>query len=49
LGVTDAPKTVIKEMSLPPARQAGQKIAGDDAAAKAKELARILHEVVKIV
>jgi electron transfer flavoprotein beta subunit len=49
LGVTEGPKTVVKEMSLPPARQAGQKIAGDDAGAKAKELARILHEVVKIV
>ncbi len=49
LGVTDGPKTVVKEMSLPPARQAGKKIAGDDAAAKAKELARILHEDVKIV
>jgi electron transfer flavoprotein beta subunit len=49
LGVTEGPKTVIKEMSLPPARQAGQKVAGDDAAAKAKELARILHEDVKIV
>lgn len=49
LGATEGPKTVIKEMSLPPARQAGKKIAGDDAATKAKELARILHEEVKIV
>ncbi len=49
LGVTEGPKTVVKEMSLPPARQAGKKIAGDDAAAKAKELARILHEDVKAV
>lgn len=49
LGVSDGPKTVVKEMTLPPARQAGKKIAGDDAAAKAKELARILHEDVKIV
>ncbi len=49
LGVSEGPKTVVKEMTLPPARQAGKVIAGDDAAAKAKELARILHEEVKIV
>ncbi|HQO81961.1 MAG TPA: electron transfer flavoprotein subunit beta/FixA family protein, partial [Deltaproteobacteria bacterium] len=49
LGVSEGPKTAIKEMSLPPARQAGKVITGDDAAAKAKELARILHEEVKIV
>ncbi|MGB3999513.1 MAG: electron transfer flavoprotein subunit beta/FixA family protein [Desulfomonilia bacterium] len=49
LGVSVDPKTVVKEMTLPPARQAGKIITGDDAAAKAKELARVLHEEVKIV
>jgi hypothetical protein len=41
--------TVIKEMSLPPARQAGKIIAGDDAKAKAAALAKALHEEVKII
>jgi electron transfer flavoprotein beta subunit len=49
LGVDAGPATVIKEMSLPPARQAGQIIAGDDAAAKAAALAKALHEEVKII
>ncbi|HPR56709.1 MAG TPA: electron transfer flavoprotein subunit beta/FixA family protein [Deltaproteobacteria bacterium] len=49
LGVTAGPMTVIKEMSLPPARQAGKIIAGDDAKAKAAALAKALHEEVKII
>jgi electron transfer flavoprotein beta subunit len=49
LGVSSGPMTVIKEMSLPPARQAGKIIAGDDAKAKAAALAKALHEEVKII
>jgi electron transfer flavoprotein beta subunit len=49
LGVTAGPMTVVKEMSLPPARQAGKIIAGDDAKAKAAALAKALHEEVKII
>ena len=49
LGVSSGPMTVIKEMSLPPARQAGKIITGDDAKAKAAALAKALHEEVKII
>ena len=49
LGVSDGPKTVVKEMSLPPARQAGKVIEGDDAAAKAAALAKALKDEVKII
>lgn len=49
LGVSDGPMTVIKEMSLPPARQAGKIITGDDAKVKAAALAKALHEEVKII
>jgi electron transfer flavoprotein beta subunit len=49
LGVNAGPMTTIKEMSLPPARQAGKIIAGDDAKAKAAALAKALHEEVKII
>lgn len=49
LGVTAGPMTVVKEMTLPPARQAGKIIAGDDAKAKAAALAKALHEEVKII
>ncbi|HOJ14473.1 MAG TPA: electron transfer flavoprotein subunit beta, partial [Deltaproteobacteria bacterium] len=49
LGVSAGPMTVIKEMSLPPARQAGKIITGDDAKAKAAALAKALHEEVKII
>jgi len=49
LGVSTGPMTVVKEMSLPPARQAGKIIAGDDAKAKAAALAKALHEEVKII
>lgn len=49
LGVSAGPMTVIKEMTLPPARQAGKIIAGDDAKAKAAALAKALHEEVKII
>jgi len=49
LGVSTGPMTVVKEMSLPPARQAGKIITGDDAKAKAAALAKALHEEVKII
>ncbi len=49
LGVTAGPATAIKEMTLPPARQAGKIIGGDDAAAKAAALAKALQEEVKII
>jgi electron transfer flavoprotein beta subunit len=49
LGVSAGPMTVVKEMSLPPARQAGKVIAGDDAKAKAAALAKALHDEVKII
>jgi electron transfer flavoprotein beta subunit len=49
LSVSSGPMTVIKEMSLPPARQAGKIITGDDAKAKAAALAKALHEEVKII
>ncbi|HDP26174.1 MAG TPA: electron transfer flavoprotein beta subunit/FixA family protein [Deltaproteobacteria bacterium] len=49
LGVSDGPKTVVKELSLPPARQAGRIIQGDDAKAKAAALAKALHDEVKII
>lgn len=49
LGVSDGPMIVIKEMSLPPARQAGKIITGDDAKVKAAALAKALHEEVKII
>ncbi|MCD6571624.1 MAG: electron transfer flavoprotein subunit beta/FixA family protein [Deltaproteobacteria bacterium] len=49
LGVSVEPMTVIKEMSLPPARQAGKIIEGEDAAEKAKALAKALHEEAKLI
>ena len=49
LGVSTGPMTVVKEMSLPPARQAGKIITGDDAKVKAAALAKALHEEVKII
>ena len=49
LGVSTGPMTVVKEMSLPPARQAGKIITGDDAKAKAAALAKALHDEVKII
>jgi len=49
LGVSAEPMTVVKSMSLPPERQAGKLIEGDDAAAKAIALAKALHEEAKII
>jgi electron transfer flavoprotein beta subunit len=49
LGVSQAPMTATKSMSLPPARQAGKKVEGDDAEAKARALAKALHEEAKLI
>jgi len=49
LGVSQAPMTTIKSMTLPPARQAGKKIEGDDAETKAKALAKALHDEAKVI
>lgn len=49
LGVSQAPTTIIKSMTLPPARQAGKKIEGDDAETKAKALATALHNEAKVI
>jgi len=44
-----AAKTIIKSMTLPPARQAGKKIEGDDADVKAAALAKALNEEAKVI
>ena len=49
LGVGAAAKTAIKNMTLPPARQAGKKIEGDDANVKAAALAKALNEEAKVI
>jgi electron transfer flavoprotein beta subunit len=49
LGVSVEPMTIIKSMTLPPARQAGKKIEGDDSDAKAVALAKALHEEAKLI
>ncbi len=49
LGVSVQPATAIKEMSLPPARQAGKTVEGDDDAAKAANLAKALHDEAKVI
>lgn len=49
LGVSGESMTVIKEMSLPPARQAGKIIEGEDAEQKAAALAKALHEEAKLI
>ena len=49
LGVGAAVKTAIKNMTLPPARQAGKKIEGDDADVKAAALAKALNEQAKVI
>lgn len=49
VGVSDADQKIrFKNYQLPPAKQAGKKIAGDPAA-QAKELVRLLHEEAKVV
>ncbi|MEA2102955.1 MAG: electron transfer flavoprotein subunit beta/FixA family protein [Thermodesulfobacteriota bacterium] len=49
LGVDAAPMSVVKSMSLPPAREAGKIIEGDDAETKAAALAKALHEEAKVI
>jgi len=49
LGVNQAPMTTTKSIILPPARQAGKKVEGDDAEAKARALAKALHEEAKLI
>ncbi len=49
LGVDQTPMTTVKSLELPPARQAGKVIAGDDAAAKAAALAKALHDEAKLI
>ncbi len=49
LGISVAPGTAIKEMSLPPARAEGKTITGDDDAAKAAALAKALNEEAKVI
>ena len=49
VGVSDGDQKIrFKNFQLPPAKQAGKKIAGD-AAAQAKELVKLLHEEAKVV
>jgi electron transfer flavoprotein beta subunit len=45
----DAAKLKITSIEMPPQRTPGRMIEGDDAAAKAKELVRALHEEAKVV
>jgi len=49
LGVNVEPMNVVKGMSLPPTRQAGKIIEGDDADAKAVALAKVLHEEAELI
>lgn len=49
LGVTAEVKTAVKEMTLPPGRQAGRIIDGADAAEKAANLANALHTEAKLI
>jgi electron transfer flavoprotein beta subunit len=49
LGVTPAVKARVAKMVPPPARAAGKVVCGDDPAAKAKELARLLREEAKVI
>lgn len=49
MGVSEGPKTVVKELILPPERQAGKIIDGDDGAAKAATLAQALHDEAKLI
>ncbi len=49
IGTSDADQKIrYKNFQLPPAKQAGKKIAGDPAT-QAKELARLLHEEAKVI
>ncbi|MDH5721100.1 MAG: electron transfer flavoprotein subunit beta/FixA family protein [Spirochaetia bacterium] len=49
LGIKAESKIEVLGFSPPPERPAGKIIEGEDAAAKAKELARLLHEEVKVI
>ncbi|MBN1635408.1 MAG: electron transfer flavoprotein subunit beta/FixA family protein [Deltaproteobacteria bacterium] len=49
LGVDVGAMTVIKEMTLPPARQAGKIIEGETPEEKAANLAKALHEEAKLI
>jgi electron transfer flavoprotein beta subunit len=49
VGVSEADQKIrMKNLQLPPPKQAGKKISGD-AAAQAKELVRLLHEEAKVI
>ena len=49
LGVTVEPKAKVAKMTPPPERAPGKIIAGDDPAAKAAELVRLLREEAKVI
>lgn len=49
LGVSVAPKSKVAKMTPPPERAPGKIIAGDDPAAKAAELVRLLREEAKVI
>ena len=49
LGVSAGPGSTVKEMSLPPARQAGKVIGGADDNEKAANLAKALHEEARVI
>jgi electron transfer flavoprotein beta subunit len=49
LGVTIAVKARVEKMVPPPARPPGKIIGGEDPAAKAKELAKLLREEAKVI
>jgi electron transfer flavoprotein beta subunit len=49
LGVTVSVKARVEKMVPPPARPPGKIIGGEDPAAKAKELARLLREEAKVI
>jgi electron transfer flavoprotein beta subunit len=49
LGVTPAVRAKVVKFVPPPARAAGKIICGDDPAAKARELARLLREEAKLI
>ena len=49
LGVSFGDNLEVTGYELPPARPEGRILDGDDAAAKAKELVKALHEEIKII
>ncbi len=49
LGVSPSLNTRVVKFTPPPARTAGKIVCGDDPAAKAKELARLLREEAKVI